>query len=138
MPNITNDITIPLQKLIVLCKGFWSFSNPAKYATVIGKSDKEQGPKLVKRPPVKIIRSVRGLGLLSPWWSNCSPWRVKSDKIKLTEEMFKKNLLLNGLYPDYLVKSLLEWFLTNKSVDSTDDLTNNAAISKLEINEFPP
>ena len=39
---------------------------------------------------------------------------------------------------DYLVKSLFEGFLTNKSVDSIDALTNKAAISRLEINEFPP
>ena len=39
---------------------------------------------------------------------------------------------------DYLVKSLFEGFLTNKSDDSMDALTNKAAISKLEINESPP
>ena len=112
--------------------------NPAKYATVIGKSDNEQGPKLVKRPPVKTMRSERGLGLLRPWLSNCSPYLVKSDKIKLIEELFKKRFATLCSFPDYLVKKLFEWFLTNKFVDSTDDLTNSAAISKLEINEFPP
>ena len=135
---MTSEITIPLQKLIVLCKGFWLFLNPAKYAIVIGKSDNEQGPKLVKRPPVKTIRSVRGLGLFSPLSINCSPWRVTSDKIKLIEEMFKKRFATLIHYPDYLVKSLFEGFLTNKSEDSIDDLTNKADISKLEINEFPP
>ena len=40
--------------------------------------------------------------------------------------------------PDYLVESLFEGFLINKSEDSIDDLINKAAISKLEINEFPP
>ena len=54
---------MPLQKLIVFCKGLWLFLNPARYATVIGRSDNEQGPKLVKSPPVKTIRIVRGLGL---------------------------------------------------------------------------
>ena len=49
------------------------FLNPAKYATVIGKSDNEQGPKLVKSPPVKIIRIVRGVGLFRPLLINCSP-----------------------------------------------------------------
>ena len=83
-------MTIPLQKLIVLCKGVWLFLNPAKYATVIGKSDNEQGPKLVNSPPVKTIKIVRGFGLLSPLLINCSPWRDKSEKIKLMEEMFKK------------------------------------------------
>ena len=39
---------------------------------------------------------------------------------------------------DYLDKSQLEEFLTNKSEDSIDDLTNKAAMSKLEIIEFPP
>ena len=68
------------------------FLNPAKYATVIGKSDNEQGPKLVKRPPVKTIRSDRGLGLFSPVLINSSQWRVKSEIIKLKEEMFKKDL----------------------------------------------
>ena len=66
------------------------FLNPAKYATVIGKSDNEQGPKLVRSPPVKTIRIVRGVGLLSPLLMNCSPKRVKSEKIKLIEEMSKK------------------------------------------------
>ena len=68
------------------------FLKPAKYATVIGKSDNEQGPKLVKRPPMKTIRSDRGVGLFSPLLINCSPLRVKSEKIKLIEEMFKKDL----------------------------------------------
>ncbi len=86
---MTSDITIPLQKLIVLCKGFWLFLNPAKYATVIGKRDNEQGPKLVKSPPMKTIRIVRGFGLFSPLLINSSPLRVKSEKIKLIEEMFK-------------------------------------------------
>ena len=99
LPNITSDVTIPPQKLIVLCKGVWSFLNPAKYAIVIGKSDSEQGPKLVKRPPVKTIRSVRGFGLFSPLLINCSPWRVKSDKIKLIEEMFKKRFVTISFIP---------------------------------------
>ena len=42
------------------------------------------------------------------------------------------------LIPDYLAKSLFEGFLINNSEDSIEDLTNRAAISKLEINEFPP
>ena len=57
---------------------------------MIGKSDSEQGPKLVKSPPEKTIRIVRGVGLLSPLLINCSPVRVKSERIKLIEEMFKK------------------------------------------------
>ncbi len=81
---------MPLQKLIVLCKGFWLFLNPAKYATVIGNSDNEQGPRLVKRPPMKTMKIERGLGSFSPLLSNCSPCRVKSEKIKLIEERFKK------------------------------------------------
>ena len=85
-------MTIPLQKLIVLFKGFWLCLNPAKYATVTGKSDNEQGPKLVKSPPTKTIRSDRGVGLWRPLLINCSPLRVKSDKIRVTEEVFKKNL----------------------------------------------
>ncbi len=64
---------MPLQKLIVFCKGFWLFLNPAKYATVIGKSDNEQGPKLVKSPPMKTISIVKGVGLFSPLLINCSP-----------------------------------------------------------------
>ena len=66
-------MTIPLQKLIVFCRGFWLFLNPAKYAIVMGKSDNEQGPKLVKRPPVKTIKSVRGVGLFRPLLIKCSP-----------------------------------------------------------------
>ena len=129
---------MPLQKLTVFCKGFCLFLNPAKYATVIGKRDNEQGPKLVKRPPVKTIRSVRGLGLFRPLLIICSPWRVKSESIKLMEEMFNKSVSHQVVISDYLDKSQLEEFLTNKSEDSIDDLTNKAAISKLEIIEFPP
>ena len=70
---MTNETTMPLQKLIVFCKGFCLFSNPAKYATVIGKRDNEQGPKLVKSPPVKTISSVRGVGLFRPLLIICSP-----------------------------------------------------------------
>ena len=81
---------MPLQKLKVFCSGFCFVLNPAKYATVIGKSDKEHGPKLVKSPPVKTISIVMGVGLLSPLLINCSPWRAKSEIIKLIEEMFKK------------------------------------------------
>ena len=70
---MTNEITIPLQKLIVFCNGFCVVLNPAKYATVIGKSDNEHGPKLVKSPPAKTISSVRGVGLFSPLLIICSP-----------------------------------------------------------------
>ena len=66
------------------------FLNPAKYATVIGKSDNEHGPKLVKSPPRKTISIVRGVGLISPLLISSSPWRVKSEIIKPIEEMFKK------------------------------------------------
>ena len=52
--------------------------------------------------------------------------------------MSKKSLPLWVFAPDYLFKSLFEGFLINKSEDSIDDLTNKAAISKLEIKEFPP
>ena len=79
-----------------------------------------------------------GFGLFNPLLINCSPLRVKSDKIKLIKEMFKKDLPNSALIQDYLIKSLLEWFLINKSEDSIEDLTNKEAISKLEINEFPP
>ena len=41
-------------------------SNPAKYATVIGKSDNEHGPKLVKSPPIKTISNVMGVGFVRP------------------------------------------------------------------------
>ena len=135
---MTNETTMPLQKLIVFCNGFCLFSNPAKYATVIGKRDKEQGPKLVKNPPVKTISSVRGVGLFRPLLIICSPWRVKSESIKLMEEMFNKSVSHQVVISDYLDKSQLEEFLTNKSEDSIDDLTNKAAMSKLEIIEFPP
>ena len=77
---------------MVFCKGLCLVSNPAKYAIVIGKSDNEQGPKLVKSPPMKTIRSVIGVGLFSPLLINCSPLRVKSETIKFIEERFKKEL----------------------------------------------
>ena len=77
------------------------FLNPAKYATVIGKRDKEQGPKLVKSPPMKTIRSDRGLGLFRPLFIKCSPLRVKSEKTKLIEEMFKKRIVTLSPYPRF-------------------------------------
>ena len=83
-------MTIPLQKLKLLCSGFWLSSNPAKYATVIGSSDNEQGPRLVKRPPRKTIRIENGFGLFSPLLINSSPLRAKSEKIKPIDEKFKK------------------------------------------------
>ena len=129
---------MPLQKLIVFCRAFCLFLNPAKYATVTGKSDNEQGPKLVKRPPAKTNRRVKGVGLFRPLLIISSPLRVKSDKIRLIEEMLKKRFASLIYTPDYLVKSLFEEFLTKTSEDSTDDLTNKAAISRLAINEFPP
>ena len=70
---MTKEITIPLQKLIVFCRGFCLFLNPAKYATVIGKSDNEQGPKLVRKPPVNTISIERGFGLFSALLIICSP-----------------------------------------------------------------
>ena len=66
------------------------FLNPARYAIVIGNSDNEHGPRLVKSPPVKTIRSDRGFGLLSALLIKCSLLRAKSEKIKFMEEMFKK------------------------------------------------
>tara|TARA_B100001113_G_scaffold304189_1_gene264383 strand:- start:81 stop:248 length:168 start_codon:yes stop_codon:yes gene_type:complete len=54
------------------------------------------------------------------------------------EEMFNKSVSHQVVISDYLDKSQLEEFLTNKSEDSIDDLTNKAAMSKLEIIEFPP
>ncbi len=114
------------------------FLNPARYATVIGKSDNEHGPKLVRSPPTKTINIVKGVGLLRPLFINCSPWRVRSDMVNPTEEMFKKRFVNLNLIPDYLFKSLFEEFLINKSEDSIDDRTNNPDINKLEIKEFPP
>ena len=70
---MTNEKTIPLQKLIVFCSGFCLFLNPAKYATVIGKRDNEQGPKLVKSPPMKTMSSARGVGLFNPLFTISSP-----------------------------------------------------------------
>ena len=105
---------------------------------MIGRSDKEQGPKLVKRPPRKIIRIDNGFGLLRPLVINCSLLRAKSETVKAIEEIIKKGFTLLFQFLDYLLESLNDGFLINKSVDSIDDLTNKAAISKLEIKEFPP
>ena len=83
------------------------FLNPAKYATVMGKSDNEQGPKLVMRPPVKITRRDKGFGLFRPLLINCSLLRAKSEKIKLIDEMFKKRFTKFSFTPDYLIEILL-------------------------------
>ncbi len=84
------------------------FLNPAKYATVMGKSDNEQGPKLVNSPPKKTIRSVSGLGLFSPLLINCKLLRDRSEEIKFIEEMSNKRFTTLKLpYIYYLVKNLL-------------------------------
>ena len=84
------------------------FLNPAKYATVIGKSDNEQGPKLVNSPPKKTIRSVIGLGLFRPLLINCKLFRDRSEKIKFIVEMSNKRFTTLKLpYIYYLVKNLL-------------------------------
>ena len=57
---------------------------------VMGRSDKEQGPKLVRRPPRKTIIRDIGVGLLSSTLINCSPLRARSDKAKPREEIIKK------------------------------------------------
>ena len=50
----------------LLTNGFCLLENPARYARVIGKSDREQGPKLVNKPLMKTITNVQGLGDSSP------------------------------------------------------------------------
>ncbi len=52
--------------------------------------------------------------------------------------MFKKRFANLSPSLDYLVKRLFEGFLINKSEDSIEDLTNKAAITKLDIKELPP
>ena len=54
------------------------------------------------------------------------------------EEMLKKRFVTPISFLDYLFKRQFAEFLINKSEDSIEDLTNKAAISRLEINEFPP
>ena len=63
---MTNATTIPLQKIRLRCNGFWPLLKPAKYATVIGKSDNAHGPRPVKRPLAKTIRIVSGPGSFNP------------------------------------------------------------------------
>ena len=74
------------------------FLNPAKYATVIGKSDNEQGPKLVNSPPMKTMKRDIGLGLLSPLFINCTLFRDRSEKFKVKEEMSKKRFATLSSY----------------------------------------
>ena len=52
---------------------------PAKYATVIGRSDKEQGPRLVNSPLVNTIIRVHILGVSRPLLIQCSAVRDRSD-----------------------------------------------------------
>ena len=59
-------------------------------------------------------------------------------KPNLLKKCSKKDLPRQFPFLDYLFKREFEEFLINKSEDSIEDLTNKAAISKLEINEFPP
>ncbi len=62
-------------------------SNPAKNAIVIGRSDREHGPRLVSRPQKKIINRVSGPGLIRPWLSICSLLRARSDNVRSRKEI---------------------------------------------------
>ena len=59
-PNIVNEKITPPEKLISLNL---LFLVPPTYAIVIGSKDKEHGPKLVKRPAIKIKTIVNGPGV---------------------------------------------------------------------------
>jgi len=61
--------------------------NPAKYAIVIGKRDREQGPKLVRSPPKKTNIKVNALGSFKPWLIKSSLLRARSDIAIAREEM---------------------------------------------------
>ena len=54
-----NEKITPPEKLISLNLFFLV---PPTYAIVIGSKDKEHGPRLVKRPAIKIINIVNGPG----------------------------------------------------------------------------
>ena len=54
---------------------------------VIGRRDKEHGPRLVKRPLKKTIKRVIGLGDSSPWVINCSLMWARSDIARAREEI---------------------------------------------------
>jgi len=62
-------------------------SNPAKNAIVIGRSDREHGPRLVIRPLKKIINRLSGPGLIRPWLSICSLLRARSDNVRSRKEI---------------------------------------------------
>ena len=78
---------MPMQNVMLRLRGLWLPSNPARNATVIGNSDKEQGPKLVSSPPKKTSARVSAPGLVRPWFNNCSLLRAKSDKASNKAEM---------------------------------------------------
>ena len=80
---------MPLQNAKLRIKGLCLSLKPAKYATVIGRSDNEHGPRLVNNPQVKTIAKVRGLGLVSPSVSKRSLLRVKSESVSARDEMVR-------------------------------------------------
>ncbi len=72
IPRITKEKTIPLEKIKLLTNGFCSVLKPARYAIVMGRRDREHGPKLVKRPLRKVIAIVRNPGSFNPLLINSS------------------------------------------------------------------
>ena len=60
---------------------------PARYANVTGNRDKEQGPRLVSKPPLKTSKSVRAPGLSRPVLSKYSLLRAKSEMARFRAVM---------------------------------------------------
>ena len=85
-PNKTKEKITPLQKLRIFIWLFLSFEPPI-YAIVIGIKDKEQGPKLVKSPALKIIKKVIALGLLTASCISKFPFWANSEITKLNSKM---------------------------------------------------
>ena len=81
---------------------------------------------------------IEGWGCLAHYLLTARHYESNQRKLSLKMKCSKQDEPLYILTPDYPVKTLFEGFLTDKSADSIDDLTNKADISKLEINELPP
>ena len=99
LPSRTKDKTMPPEKIKLLLNGLSLPLKPARYAIVIGNRDKEQGPKLVKRPLINTIIRVNGPGSFKPVLINSSLLWARSEMA-----MFRKLIsLFEGLYMNRLL-----------------------------------
>ncbi len=130
--------TIPPQKAKLLWSGFKSSLKPAKYAIVMGNKEREHGPRLVRRPTQKTIKSITGLASASPLRSNDSLLWARSEIARPSSGVVKESFLKQIVLLPYLLTNLRRILFSSKPVDSSEQRISNPEIKRLESREFPP